>query len=449
MGKINKNDRTQHNIDQHFSDKLRNFEAKPPEFIWGNIEQNINADKEKSKFDHWYYVILALLIPITIANFLFNFNTENTSDELFVKTNSKIAAFFTKKEANISEINSNTSISASNNHSENSNISASTTSTEKTTNTSINYNINDVEDLVALNHNETVSFTDKGNFRKRDGSKKASIINNGAVAENKTLDSSESGNRITLLPETGVIDSRILSLEDNVALLKYENANNDNITNKTLKNLKGFFVGVDARIGNNWFLIKQAATNNFINNDVQYQFKYSSTFGISAGYNFSKNVGVEAEILYSRQGQSFVDNSFRKVPIEGNIELAYIRTPLMFKYKWANISALTQKPVVFNILFGPVYSRLISSAYTVSNEQFAKKAIIPVNELGLTLGFEYDVFMSNNSYLTLGVRTGVSSDVNSFPYAGPNTLKTLNLDLGLNASYNFQIRPKQKAFTTF
>ncbi len=449
MGKINKNDRTQHNIDQHFSDKLRNFEAKPPEFIWDNIEQNINADKEKSKFDHWYYVILALLIPITVANFLFNYSVENTSDELFAKTNTKIAAFFTKKDAVISETNTNTSISTSDNYSKNNNVSASPSSAEKGNTTSENNNSNNVKELATLNDNENASSTDKGNFRKRGNGKKGIITNSSPVAANNNIANAVSENKITLLAETDVIDTRVLSLEDDAVLLKYQATNVENITNNTLKNLKGFFVGADARVGNNWFLIKQAATNNFINKDVQYQFKYGSAFGISAGYNFSKNIGLETEIIYSRQGQSFVDNTFRKVPIEGNIDLTYIRTPVMFKYKWASISALTQKPVVFNILFGPVYSRLISSEYTVSNEQFAKKAIIPVNELGLTLGFEYDIFMSNNSYLTIGARTGVSSDVNSFPYAGPNTLKTLNLDLGLNAAYNFQIRTKQKAATAF
>jgi hypothetical protein len=52
--------------------------------------------------------------------------------------------------------------------------------------------------------------------------------------------------------------------------------------------------------------------------------------------------------------------------------------------------------------------------------------------------------MTNNTYLTLGARTSVSTDVKSFPYFGPNNLKTLNVLLGVNASLNFQIRPKLK-----
>lgn len=447
MGKINKDDRTQHNVDQHFSDKLRNFEAKPPEFIWDNIEQNINIDKEKSKFDHWYYVILALLIPITIINFLFNYNVENASDELFAKTNTKIAALFTKKDA--TNTVTNTSTSTYNTYSENNNTSVSPFSSEKENTTSENNDSNEIEQLVTLNSTENVSLTDKGNFRKRGNGKKGIITNNSPITANNNITNATSENKITLLAENDVINTRIVSLEDDAVLLKYQADNIQNITNNTLENIKGLFIGADAKVGNNWFLIKQAATNNFINKDVQYQFKYGSAFGISVGYNFSKNIGIEAEMIYSKQGQSYIDNTFRKVPIEGNIDLTYIRAPVMFKYKWASISALTQKPIVFNILFGPVYSRLVSSEYIVSNEQFAEKTIIPINEMGLTLGFEYDIFMSNNSYLTLGVRTGVSSDVNSFPYAGPNTLKTLNLDLGLNAAYNFQIRPKQKTITTF
>jgi hypothetical protein len=199
-------------------------------------------------------------------------------------------------------------------------------------------------------------------------------------------------------------------------------------------------------MNNSWFLIKESALTGFINNDVQYNFNYGITYALSFGYNFSKNAGIEIESAFSRQGQSYVDNSSRKVPIEGDINLSYFQVPVLIKYKWSRVAAITQNPASFNILIGPIYSRLIQSDYTVNNDLFAKtdKTIIPKNELGLAFGLEYDIYMTNNTYLTLGARTSVSTDVKSFPYFGPNNLKTLNVLLGVNASLNFQIRPKLK-----
>lgn len=451
MGKINKNDRTQNKIDQHFKEQLRDFNATPPKFMWDNIEQQLNSDREKAKYDHWYYVILALLIPITVVNFLFNYDFEQISDEIFTSTNQKIAAVFKGK--NTLENSANNKTASYNN----ANIPTANTSLENninshkaTGNTSSGNNSNrNNNDVIASSEKNTPKTSSNSLFKnnKKAGRK----LNNNNIAQ---LSSQESSNQVSektilLAIETNEIDTRTSSIFNDAIFMQHPAEKIANQTNATLKNLKGFYVGADARIANNWFLIKQSATNNFINSDVQYQFRYGVSVGGSSGYNFNKNFGIEAEVLYSKQGQSYTDNTFKKVPIKGNIDLTYIRTPLLFKYKWANISATTEKPVVFNILFGPVYSRLVNSEYTVSNEQFAKKAIIPINELGLVFGFEYDLFLSNNSFLTMGLRTGVSSDIHSFPYVGPNALKTLNLDLGLNASYNFQIRPKKKSVTTF
>ncbi len=446
MGKINKNDRTQNNIDQHFREQLRDINATPPKFMWDNIEQQLENDKQKAKYDHWYYVILAILIPVTIANFLFNYSFDSISEEIFTSTNQRVAAIFTGKKAN-SNIKPNKSRVINLSEKE-LYVNNTLPVTEKQHNKQNNRKLNSENNI--LNNNDFTLTKVKNNklLFGKNLNQSTKVID--AILPSKKINNTNNETTISLTMKTDEIDTRQLSLlNENV----YSSAiNTDDIINQTeviLNNLKGFYFGTDVRVANNWFLIKQAATNNFINNDVQYQFKYGISFGGSVGYNFNKNFGIETEILFARQGQSYTDNTFKKVPIQGNIDLTYIRTPLLFKYKWTNISATTEKPIVFNILFGPVFSRLINSEYTVSNEQFAQKAIIPLNELGLVMGFEYDLFLNNNSFLTLGIRTGVSSDIHSFPYVGPNTLKTLNLDLGLNAAYNFQIRSKKKSAVTF
>lgn len=440
MGKINKNDRTQNKIDQHFRERLRDFNATPPKFVWDNIEQQLENDKEKAKYDHWYYVILALLIPITIVNFFFSYSFDTISEEIFTNTNKRVAAVFTNKKTNSNKNSKNTVYSNTQENKYSNSLSLVNFKKQ-------NKIFDGAKNIASNNNNDILRPNNTSNNHK----KSTKNINSHSKALPLAInDKNIIENTISLNMKNDEIDTKQLSLlfeNANVATQKVDKLFNQ--TEATLNNLKGFYAGADVRVANNWFLIKQAATNNFINKDVQYQFRYGLSFGGSVGFNFNKNFGIETEILFAKQGQSYIDNTFKKVPIQGNIDLAYIRTPLLFKYKWTNISAKTEKPIVFNILFGPVYSRLVNSEYTVTNEQFAKKAIIPINELGLVMGFEYDLFLSNNSFLTLGVRAGASSDIHSFPYAGPNALKTLNLDLGLNASYNFQIRTKNKSTTTF
>lgn len=433
MGKINKNDRTQNKLDQQFSDKLRDFEANPPEFIWSNIEENLDSEKEKSKFDHWYYVILALLIPITVANLFINYNFEQITDEFYGRANRKIVAVLSGN-YNKTKNNSSNSNNSTNNKTADYNTTSGISNNTPVNYTTHNYNSNNLLAVAKNNKNNSSTISNK----KSNGLTNVSNENPINIQEQQI-------NNATI--KTGISFNNTELAEANI--LKLHNYTASNIIQQKISGIRGFYLGADVKMNNSRFLIKQSATNNFIGKDIEYQFKYGYSYGISFGYNFNEKMGIETEINYTQQGQSYIDNTSRKIPIAGNIDLTYLKVPVMFKYKWVKVSGITQQPVAFNLLFGPMYNRLIQSEYKVTNEQFAQKAIIPENELGLVLGFEYDLFMSRNTFLTLGLRTGVSSDVKSFPYAGPNVLKTLNLDLGIGAAVNFQFAPKQKTLTQF
>lgn len=423
MGKNKKNVRTENKLDQYFKDQLHDVNMQPPQFMWDNIEEQLDTQREKVKFDHWYYIILALLIPFTISNLFINYNIDSHLDNFYERTNKQIASLFTNDSNSIAEIN-------------NPNIKISFTNNARN---------NKKDNFIVPPINPSKKFSSKSKLNK-------TLL---SVRSNKLINTNSSPDTIILSQEAisnlnaqsaGILFHSNEEIE--FFPLKNQNIDIENTIEKKLDNLKGFFLGADMKLNNSWFLIKRNKLGAFLSQDVQYNFNYGYAYGVSWGYNFSKSFGLESEIIYSHQGQSYIDNTIRKIPIEGDIELTYIQLPVLAKYRWARVSGITQKPVAFNVLLGPVYSYLVQSNYLVNNDELLnEKEIIPQHELGLSLGLEYDIFMSNNTYFTLGARTSVSSDVQSFPFIGSNNLKTINLLVGINASVNFQIRPKQKSPT--
>jgi len=440
MRKVNKTDRTQNKLDQLFQDKLRDNQATPPEFMWDNIEGELNAEREKSKFDHWYYIILALLIPFTIANVIVKYNISGISGNSYQELTNRFAWLTVNEEEHNGSYNVNNYKSVvwqpvnvnqkpENHLPENSNSQVAISTPPKKSKKSPAYPA--LSELSTANYNNKILLP--AQFA-------ASSFSSDAMPYDAISNITADG--ITHTP----INIEKETLTEQELLLHNNPANADHIIKRKLNNVKGFYLGADVRISNSRFLIKKNVLAGFMDEDVKYNLNFGISYSLSLGYNFSPKFGLETEPSIVRQGQQYVDNTSRKLPIEGDINLTYFQIPVLAKIKWTSVSGITQNPVSFNIVMGPVYSRLVKADYLINQADFPdKNKVIPLNELGLAFGLEYDVFMTNNSYLTLGVRTSVSSDVKSFPFVGPNNLKTLNMLIGLNASYNFQLRSKTKS----
>jgi hypothetical protein len=440
MRKVNKTDRTQNKLDQLFQDKLRDNQATPPDFMWDNIEGELNAEREKSKFDHWYYIILALLIPFTIANVLIKYNISGIAGNTYQQLTDRFAWLTVNEEGNNSSYYLNNYKAV---------VWQPVTVNQQP------------ENPLSTHSNSQVTISNPPKKSKRFPSHPALSELSSSNYNNKTLSSAQIASlsfagdampfdAISNITADGIehiaIDRKKESLNEQGLILPNNSANTDHIIKRKLNNVKGFFIGADVRISNSRFLIKKNVLAGFIDEDVQYNLNFGIAYSLSLGYNFSSKFGIETEASIVRQGQQYVDNTSRKLPIEGDINLTYFQIPVLAKIKWTRVSGVTQNPVSFNMVMGPVYSRLVKADYLINKEDFPdKNKVIPLNELGLAFGLEYDIYMTNNSYLTLGVRTSVSTDVKSFPFIGPNNLKTLNMLIGLNASYNLQLRPKVKA----
>ena len=88
--------------------------------------------------------------------------------------------------------------------------------------------------------------------------------------------------------------------------------------------------------------------------------KGEATFGYGIGgmlgFNFSKHVGLQAEIIYNSLSQKYEDQG-----LEHMINVRYLNIPLMF-----SLNTGKQNPVNLNLVFGPQLGMSLGSSFTTS-----------------------------------------------------------------------------------
>lgn len=133
----------------------------------------------------------------------------------------------------------------------------------------------------------------------------------------------------------GLIIATMVMFE-NRAIAQYETPGG-NYTNT------GFYVGVRGIPQLSWMINKDDADNS----NYETQAKFGVGFGVGAGYNFTENMGVALDALYSIQGKRYkLGNT------EYNQRLDYIKIPLMFTF------VSNPAPVMFTAKIGPQLSIL-------------------------------------------------------------------------------------------
>lgn len=79
------------------------------------------------------------------------------------------------------------------------------------------------------------------------------------------------------------------------------------------------------------------------NSAIEKKATFNANFGVGAGYNFTDNIGIGLDVLYSLQGEKWEVSG-----LEVNQELEYVKMPFYFSY---NTDA--SKPVSFFGKIGP------------------------------------------------------------------------------------------------
>lgn len=454
MSKFNQNEQAGSKLDHFFQSKLKNVEANDlPKNIWNNITAELSQQQHRTKNDYLYFLIIALLIPLTTANVMLNY--KHIMNEYYLVNSypeEHNLTVFNPLQADLIR-----SMSLPFEHSktklETNNFSKSLSSVAHQ-----NFDEAHSNQLIVSSHNDLQNHLSNINAHhfasNSDKNDKKSIHNHShSFAHNLN---SEEWDEARAIPESTVqhdFAKGIISYPEKLMepiISKYDDDHFINYQPKqTLKDLTGWYVSGDVKIYNAIMLIKESATNSFVGRDVQYHFKQNIAFALTGGYNFNHRAGVEAEVFYAKQGHSFIDNTSKKLPFFGDVKIAYVKMPVLFKVRFSKILASTQHARVFNVLAGPVYSHLIHSNFLLSSELFSKNVVVPKNELGITMGIEYEVYATKSLFFSLGTRGSISTGVRSFPYFGNQNLETLNVDLSINASVGFQFTKKLKTPKTF
>jgi len=163
---------------------------------------------------------------------------------------------------------------------------------------------------------------------------------------------------------------------------------------------------------------------------------FNTNFGVGAGYNFNKYLGVGVDALYSLQGQKYTLNS-----IEYNQKIDYVKVPVYFTY---NTDA--SKIVSFIGKVGPQVSFLTNAKLTDNNND---KTIDDTKDRYKTTTFGgaavagAQIKLQPQVYLTTAVRFDYDfTNAEDKDYASytPGRAKTYNTTAGLEVGLKYVIK---------
>ncbi len=214
---------------------------------------------------------------------------------------------------------------------------------------------------------------------------------------------------------------------------------------KFLKNLKqfagydinkGFHIGAFISINNVW-LNKKSFSADENTTSITPKVQFGKAYGLNIGYDYTDRWGIELEAQISEQGQKYKmkqlteDHACIK-----DVNLLYLKFPLMMKYKQTFINNYNSKPIALSFLFGPQIGFLLKKSVMMDGNELKNTPEYNKTEFGIAGGFDFDLFMTRNLALTIGGRTGFAS---SFKKGQP-----MSFQLGVTTQLNFRFPKKIK-----
>jgi len=214
---------------------------------------------------------------------------------------------------------------------------------------------------------------------------------------------------------------------------------------KFLKNLKqfagydinkGFHIGAFISINNVW-LNKKTFSADENTTSITPKVQFGKAYGLNIGYDYTDRWGIELESQISEQGQKY---SMKQLTEDHacikDVNLLYLKFPLMMKYKHTFINNYNSKPIALSFLFGPQVGFLLKKNVKMDGNELKKTPEYNKTEFGIAGGFDFDLFMTRNLALTIGGRTGFAS---SFKKGQP-----MSFQLGVTTQLNFRFPKKIK-----
>jgi hypothetical protein len=192
---------------------------------------------------------------------------------------------------------------------------------------------------------------------------------------------------------------------------------------------KGFNLSVKATPEFSFLLNKDDNDNSLYDSKAT----FNTNFGIGAGYNFTDNVGVAIDGLYSMQGQKYELSGN-----EYNQKVNYIKVPVYFTY-----NSNPAKVISFSGKIGPQVSFLSTSKLTDNdgkdvaddtNDHYEKATFGGAAEAGIQIKLQSDLFLTTGVRFDVDFTNAEDKDFTSYP-AG--RAKTYNMTSGLEVGLKY------------
>ena len=194
---------------------------------------------------------------------------------------------------------------------------------------------------------------------------------------------------------------------------------------------KGFNLSVKATPEFSFLLNKDDHDNNLYSSKET----FNTNFGVGAGYNFTKNMGIAIDALYSLQGQKY-----KLSGKEYNQKVNYIKVPVYFAY-----NSNPAKPISFSGKIGPQVSFLTTSKLTYnsgkdsigdSNDRYEKATFGGAAEAGIQIKLQRDLFLTTGVKFDVDFTNAEDKNYASYPAGRAKTYNmTSGLEVGLKYSF--------------
>jgi opacity protein-like surface antigen len=136
--------------------------------------------------------------------------------------------------------------------------------------------------------------------------------------------------------------------------------------------------------------------------------KGEATFGIGVGallgFNLTKHIGVEADVIYNSLSQKYTDEGLDRV-----MKVRYLNIPLMFSLNTGN-----SNPVNLKVEFGPAIGVNLATSITSSGDTLTTVLTTKQTDVGVAYGAGLEFLL--------------------------NTSRTIRLDAGYRGVYGYKVK---------
>ena len=156
---------------------------------------------------------------------------------------------------------------------------------------------------------------------------------------------------------------------------------------------------------------------------ADYKSKLGSSFGLSGGYNFTKNMGVGVEVMYSTMKQRYSDNT-----VHFTQKFNYLKIPVVFTY-----NSNPDRKFMFTAKAGPQLGILLKSDISKASDTKLNGNATSQYEkltLGAMIGTGVRMRLTEKMFLDAGVRfDGSFTNTEKKSHHGYTTGRTSSHDI--------------------